>query len=405
MTAVMEDKDVYLTGFSRLEKSLKNDRLPWLNALRQSAIDRFAALGFPTLDDEEWRFTPLAALTRTPFEPADASDGMELAGGPLPAGAIFCPLAEALAKHPRLVEPHLGSHADSEEHAFTALNTAFLSQGAFLYLPKGCVVETPLTVRFHVRDAGRPQVWHRRILVIAEPASQATLIERYEGPAGAYFTNAVSEVVLGDGAVVDHVKVQQEGAQAFHVATMNIQLGKSSNFASHSITLGGQLTRNDIDACLGGAGGEVTLNGLYLGHGDQLIDNHTQIDHALPHCASHELYKGILDGKARGVFNGKIHVHPDAQKTDAKQTNKTLLLSDDATINTKPQLEIYADDVKCTHGATVGQLDAEALFYLRSRGIGADDARTLLTFAFANDIVSRIKVESLRTELEGVLRR
>jgi len=406
MTAVMEEKDVYLAGFSRLEQTLKNDRLPWLNALRQTAIDRFAALGFPTLDDEEWRFTPLTALTRTPFEPGDAGEGMELSGGPLPAGALFCPLSEALAQHPRLVEPHLGRHADSEDHAFTALNTAFLSQGAFLYLPQGCVVETPLTARFRARPAGGPLVWHRRLLVVAEPASQATLIERYDGPDGApYFTNAVSEVVLGDGAVIDHCKVQQEGDGAFHVAALNIQLGRSSNFASQSITLGGRLTRNDIDAYLGGAGGECTLNGLYLGRGQQLIDNHTQIDHALPHCASHELYKGILAGQAQGVFNGKIHVHPDAQKTDAKQTNQTLLLSDDATINTKPQLEIYADDVKCTHGATVGQLDAEALFYLRSRGIGSADARTLLTFAFANDIISRIKVESLRTELEGVLRR
>ncbi len=254
--------------------------------------------------------------------------------------------------------------------------------------------------------AARPvsSVWQRRSLLLVGDNSQVTLIENYGGPAETtYFTNAVTEIVVGTGAVVDHYKVQREGDRAFHMATMQVQLGRAAHFSSHAVTQGGQWVRNEINAVFEGEGGECTLNGLYQARGQQLIDNHTFIDHAYPHCASHELYKGILDGKARGVFNGKIYVRQDAQKTDAKQTNQTLLLSDDATINTKPQLEIYADDVKCTHGATVGQLDAESIFYLRSRGVGLAEARSLLTYAFANDIVSRIKVATVREELERSL--
>jgi Fe-S cluster assembly protein SufD len=247
-------------------------------------------------------------------------------------------------------------------------------------------------------------LWPRRTLIVASRNSQATVCERYYGlPGLIYFTSAVTEIVLDEGAILDHYKVQEEGDAAFHIATTQAHLGRSCNFSSHNITLGGRLTRNDVNAYLDGEGGECTLNGLYVGDGERLIDNHTRIDHAKPHCASHELYKGVLDGKARGVFAGRIYVHQDAQKTDAKQTNQTLLLSDDAVIDTKPQLEIFADDVKCTHGATVGQLDAEAVFYLRSRGIDLQAARSLLTYAFANDVVSRIKVESIRRHLEETL--
>ena len=218
-----------------------------------------------------------------------------------------------------------------------------------------------------------------------------------------YFTNAVTEVICAENAVIDHYKVQRESHDAFHIATMQVQLARSSNFTSHSIGLGGRLVRNDANAVLGGEGGECTLNGVYLANGRQLMDNHTAIDHAMPHCNSHEVYKGIIDGHARGVFNGKIFVRPDAQKTDAKQTNQTLLLSPDAQIHTKPQLEIFADDVRCTHGATIGQLSADALFYLRARGINKADARALLTYAFASDIVSRIKVEPIRAQLDHAL--
>jgi Fe-S cluster assembly protein SufD len=405
MTAVMEDKDVYLSSFARLEKHWKETDPPWLAKIRQSAIDRFAALGFPSLDDEEWRFTNLAPLTRVAFELARTAPAVvSFDGDCWPEGLILGSLAAALAEHPDLVTPHLTRLANSDEHAFTALNTAFLLDGAFVYLPRNCVLQTPIVIDFPHPADNQPRVWHRRCLVVAEANCQARIVERYAAEQDTtYFTNAVTEVVLGEGALIDYYKVQDESRKAFHIHTLQVQQGSSSNFSSHSITLGGALVRNDINAVLDAEGCECTLNGLYLGSGNQLIDNHTQIDHAKPHCTSHELYKGILDGHAKGVFNGKIHVHPDAQKTDAKQTNQTLLLSEDATINTKPQLEIYADDVKCTHGATVGQLDAEALFYLRSRGIGKDDARGLLTYAFANDIIGRIKIEALRDELEKLI--
>ncbi len=405
MTQVMEQTNPYISDFERLEKETAATTRPALHRLRKAAISRFATLGFPGPRDEEWRFTPVSPLVQVPFEWAHADGSSFTFDPPLPEGVLLCSLAEALEKHASLVEPHLGHHADYKSHPFTALNTAFLSDGVFLYVPPGRVVEG--TITFHYRPAATgtaPRVWHRRGLVVLGANSQAIVIEEFAGPAGArYFTNAVTEVVLGESAVLDHYKVQEEGSEAFHFHALQVRQDRASNFSSHTVTFGGQWVRNEINAVLAAEGCECTLNGLYQATGQQLIDNHTAIDHAKPHCNSHELYKGILDGKARGVFNGKIYVRQDAQKTDAKQTNQTLLLSDDATINTKPQLEIYADDVKCTHGATVGQLDAESLFYLRSRGIGAAEARALLTYAFANDVISRIKVDALRERLEHKL--
>jgi len=402
MTALMDDNDTYLSAFARFEKAHAGDR-PALVKLRHEAIERFAALGFPTLEDEDWRFTPLAALTRVPFIKV-APSGLHLES-PRRDGVIVCSLAQALTEHPDLVEPYLARYADYEEHAFAALNTAFLHHGAFVYLPPGAVVQEPIDLTSVVAAFGEPPlIWPRRALVVVGRNSQATISEKFFGlPGVPYFTTAVTEIVLDEGAIIDHYKVQQEGDGAFHIATTQVQMGRSSKFSSHNLTFGGKLTRNEVNAVLDGEGCECVLNGLYMGNGEQLIDNHTRIDHAKPHCASHELYKGILDGKARGVFSGKIYVHQDAQKTDAKQTNQTLLLSEDAIIDTKPQLEIFADDVKCTHGATVGQLDAESVFYLRTRGIGKDEARALLTFAFANDIIGRIKIEPLRAELESRL--
>jgi Fe-S cluster assembly protein SufD len=271
-----------------------------------------------------------------------------------------------------------------------------------VYVPPGVIVPDPITVPAIVssfNDRG-PYAWHRRSLFILGENSQATIAEQFGGLGVPYFTNAVTEIVLGEGAILDHYKVQEENDRAFHIASTHVHQQKASNFSTHYIGLGGALVRNEVHVRLDAEGCEATVNGLYMASGTQHMDNFTVIDHAKPHCASHELYKGILDGKAHGVFNGKIFVRQDAQKTDAKQTNQTLLLSDDATINTKPQLEIFADDVKCTHGATVGQLAADAIFYLRSRGIGEREARSLLTFAFANDIVSRIKVEPIRRRLE-----
>jgi Fe-S cluster assembly protein SufD len=427
----MEEKDQYLAAFAELEKRLKESPRAPLHRLRQAAVERFAALGFPTLDDEEWRFTNLAPLTRTRFRlagrrPLSAARLEQLAipigdctrlvfvNGffapelsavkELPAGAVAGSLAEALRNHPEKVDPHLARYAAYEEHPFTALNTAFVQDGAFLFIPKGKVVAEPIHLLFISTAENGPAVSHPRSLILVGENSQVRLVESYVGAEGeVYFTNAVTEIVAEQNAVVDHYKVQRESLSAFHVATLQVQQHQSSTFANHAFTLGGGLVRNEINAVLNAEGCECTLNGLYLAGGRQLIDNHTVIDHAMPHCASHELYKGILDGQAHGVFNGKIWVRPDAQKTDAKQTNQTLLLSEDATINTKPQLEIYADDVKCTHGATVGQLDAESIFYLRSRGIALAEARSLLTYAFANDIIRRVKVDPLRAALEDFL--
>jgi Fe-S cluster assembly protein SufD len=424
--AAREGKDVYLSSFPSFEEGLAEEVRSPLRRLRRAALERFAALGFPNLKDEDWRFTNLAPLLKIPFEPGEA-DGVARSGQHrlippdrpgtflvfengqrpllrhqglrLPDGVVVCTLAEALTRHPDLVKPHLARYADYQNQAFTALNTAFLRDGAFVYVPAGKVIEEPIYLTFATTTADTPFVWHRRCLLVSGPHSQARVVESYTGPEGLYFTNAVTEVVAAQGAVLDYYRLQRESKQAFHVATVQVRQDRNSNFTSHALAQGGSLARTDLNVVLDAEGGACTLNGLYLAAGDQLIDNTTRIDHARPRCTSHELYKGILDGRARGVFNGKIHVHRDAQKTDARQTNKTLLLSDDALIDSKPQLEIYADDVKCTHGASVGQLDEEQLFYLRTRGLGREAARQLLTYAFANEIVARIRIDWLRAQL------
>jgi Fe-S cluster assembly protein SufD len=433
MLETMSGKDVYLMDHAQFQKEQGDGDPGWLQRTREAAVERFAELGFPTARDEDWKFTSVARLAeaafgRPPVECRTLTTGRELfpsgaAAGPgllcmndsrpsviegslpLPRGVILCSLAQADRDHADLVKPHLGKVADYEHHAFTALNTAFLRDGAFIYVPPGTLVEVPIYLRLGVGVFSLdPYVWYRRALVVLGKGSQATVVEEYRGlPRTTYFTSAVTEVVLGESAVLDHYTLQQEGDAAFHVAATQVQQERGSNFSTHYLGFGGSLVRNEVRVRFEGEGAEATVNGLYLASGAQHMDNHTVIDHAKPHCASHELYKGILNDRARGVFNGKIFVRPDAQKTDAKQTNQTLLLSEDATINTKPQLEIYADDVKCTHGATVGNLDEEQLFYLRARGIDLAAARALLTFAFANDIVGRIKVEPLRGALERQL--
>ena len=434
MTQALETiKDRYLAQF---EQGNAGHGPSWLLPLRRAAISRFGELGFPTRHDEEWRFTNIAPIVELPFQPAGLErdgavaqyalrnlessqpgfDSIRLvfingryapelsSAGTLPATVKVGSLTEALQADTDRLEQHLARYAGFENNAFVALNTAFFEDGGFVSISRGAVIEKPVHLMYLSTAPERPTVSHPRTLIVAEENSQATIIESYVGLGeDVYFTNAVTEIVLGENAVVDHYKLLRESGPAFHIATQQTQLSRSSNFSSHSITLSGAIVRNDVNAVMGGEGGECTLNGLYLATGRQLVDNHTVIDHAMPHCNSHELYKGILDGKARGVFNGKIFVRQDAQKTDAKQTNKTLLLSEDAQINTKPQLEIFADDVKCTHGATVGQLDPEALFYLRSRGIGADDARSLLIYAFASDIIRRIKVAPIREQLDEIL--
>jgi Fe-S cluster assembly protein SufD len=321
----------------------------------------------------------------------------------LPGGVVVASLASVLETDPGLVDPYFTRCAPCDRQAFTALNTAFAVDGAVVYVPANVVLAEPVHVLYY-STAPAPIVTFPRTIIVAGDNSQGKIIETYAGRDGErYFTDAVTEIVGGENSHLEHYRVQRESLAAFHVSSTFVYLERTAVFAQQSFTLGGAITRNDIAAKLDGEGVECTVNGLYLGNGDRLVDNHTAIDHAKPHCASHEIYKGMLDGRARGVFNGKIFVRQDAQKTDAKQTNQVLLLSDEATINTKPQLEIFADDVKCTHGATVGQIDADALFYLRARGIGEDEARAMLVHAFASDIIDRVTIEPLRESLESTL--
>jgi len=374
MTAVSEQIGAWVSEFTR-----QAPVAPWIQQLREAAFQRFVDLGFPTTHNEEWRFTNVSPIARANFPVAQPklSEPRPLGNGP---------------------ESHLAKYAAFHQNLFVALNTAFLNRVAVVQVPAGTVLEAPIEITY---EATPGAAVHPRTLILIGANAQCSIVETYKGE-GRYFTNAVTEIVAGEGAVVDHYKIQRESPEAFHVATLQAQVGRSANFSSHSISLGGALVRNDIGAVLS-EGTEATLNGLYIVNGTQHIDNHTVIDHAKPHGASHELYKGILDGQAHAVFNGRIIVRKDAQKTDSKQTNKNLVLSDEAVIDTKPELQILADDVRCTHGATIGQLDAESLFYLRSRGIGKEEARSLLTWAFAQDIVDRIKVQSLKDSLEGIL--
>lgn len=406
---------------------------------RRRAFERFTALGMPTTRLEAWRFTNVAPIADTAFtlaEPAEreaakafaaahalpgVGAGLTFVNGRhvapasdvsgLPAGVDVASLADVLASDAggetrAAVESRLASCADFENEAFTALNTALLHDGAVVRVPAGAVVEQPIQLLFVTSPppGGEPVTTHPRVLIVVGENARVRIAESHGGGGRSpYLTNTVAEVVAGPGAVVDHYKVIRESPAGHHVGALRVRLGRGANFSSHAITLGGAIVRHDAHARLDGEGAECTLNGLYLADGRRLVDNHTTIHHAKPRCSSHELYKGILDGDARAVFNGKIVVALDAQKTDAKQTNKALLLSEEAQINTKPELEIFADDVKCTHGATVGQLDADALFYLRARGLGPEQARNVLIHAFASDLLNHVAIEPLRERLEDLL--
>jgi len=426
MTQVAEKPTV----FARALEKRPTGGPRWLDDLRSRGAAKFAALGIPTVRDEDWRFTNVAPIGAVDFELAGPISGTagRLAGAAyadapirlvvvngrfdttlsrmkeLPAGVHAGSLASSLKDYADVVQRYFGQLADLNARSFTALNTAFVQDGAFIHVPEGVTVDTPIHVVFVPGGEGGQVMAHPRTLVVAGAGAQVTVIESYVGGADeTYFSNAVSEVFVGDNAGVDHYKVQRESLAAFHVGTLHAHTSRSSRFSSHSFTLGGRLVRNDASAILDGEGGDCTLNGLYLADRDRLVDNHTAIDHAKAHCGSHEVYKGILGGTARAVFNGKIIVRQDAQKTDAKQTNRALLLTDGATINTKPQLEIFADDVKCTHGAAIGQLDEDAIFYLRARGLTYADARDMLIHAFAGQVLDGVKVEPLREALEAEL--
>ena len=352
----------------------------FVRALRERGMARFTALGFPTTKVEDWKYTNIAPIARETF--ALAPEGVEGAAA--------------------LVEPHLGALAAIEDDAVAALNTAFVQDGVFVHLPAGCQLAAPIHCLFVSFANGTPTVSHPRVLVVAEAGSAASIIEQHVGR-GRYWTNAVSELVVGPGASLAHHKVQREDTAAYHLAAVAAAQAADSQFASRAVALGAALSRSAIATRLGAPGAACDFDGLYIADGTQHVDHHTTIDHARPRGTSRELYKGILAGRATGVFNGKVFVRPDAQQTDAQQMNQNLLLSDDAQVDTKPQLEIFADDVKCSHGATIGQLDEDAIFYLRARGIDQPEARRLLIYGFANELVARVRVEPLRRQLEAVL--
>jgi Fe-S cluster assembly protein SufD len=434
MTQTMEKvkTDPYLEKFGHFEAQTQQPS--WLFPLRKAGIASFAEQGFPTLQDEDWRFTNVAPIANRPFQPvfessiakisADALRQFPFARIPgsklvfingiysaplsklsgLPAGVKVGNLAAMLPAHAAFLEKHFARYAQTEGNAFTALNQAFFQDGGFVHVPNGVTVEEPIQFVFVSTTKQTGATISPRNLVIAEANSKVTVIENYVSLDGnGYFTNAVTELVARENANLEVIKVQDEAADAYHVATIHGHFGRTSRVNFHSFALGSRLSRNNIRAKLAGEGLECILNGLYITKDEQLADHHMIVEHAEPHCASHEYFNGILDDKSKGVFHGRILVQRLAQKTDAKQTNKNLLLSDDATADTKPQLEIYADDVKCTHGATIGQLNDESIFYLRSRGISTDKARQMLIHAFAGEIIERIQCEAAREELDQLV--
>jgi Fe-S cluster assembly protein SufD len=366
-----------------------------LAELRRRAFRRFEDLGFPTAKNEAWRYTGIQAILATDWKPR--ARGLRPAS-PLPAGVRVRPLAEALDA----AEPHLAAIASFDDNAFAALNTALFDEAVVVEIERGAHVAEPILLHFGGEPHPDPEMSFPRVLVLARAGSQASIVETYSG-ADRRLSDAVTEIVLEDGAILEHTKLQTEGEETFHLHTLAARLSRDSRFTSHNVALGSTLARTDLHVTLAGRGAECHLYGLYVGKERQHLDNYTVIDHAEPHCASRELYKGILDDASRGVFHGKIIVRPDAQKTDAIQTNKNLILSREALVNSTPALEILADDVKCKHGSTTGQLDDKALFYLRSRGIGEADARALLTYAFAAEVAERIPVASVRTAVEREL--
>jgi Fe-S cluster assembly protein SufD len=429
----MQATDRYLEHFSRFEREAAGNGGRWLAPVRRAAMARFAELGFPTPRDEDWRFTNVAPIANTAFQlpggapPAVVAAALEpftFAGGAgarlvfvdgryapalsevpsPPRGVAAASLAESLAAHRDLVEPHLARYMDVQQDAFAALNTAFLDDGAFVHIPRGTVLEKPIHLLYVATPRAVPTITHPRNLIVAGEDSQAAVVEDYVSLGdGVSFSNAVTELVVGPNGVVSHTLIERESPQAFNVSSLRIQQYRSSNVASHSLLLGGALVRNNIHPVLAGEGGECLINGLFLANGRQHMDNYMKVEHAAPRCDSRQFYNGILDGQSRGVFHGRIIVHKAAQKTDAKQTNRNLLLSEEAQIDTKPQLEIYADDVKCTHGATIGQIDEDAIFYLRSRGLPLASARALLLFAFANENLQRMKAGPVRRHLEALV--
>lgn len=435
MIGIKKGQKAYVQQFAQRAKESAGEA-PWVRALRQRGMEQFTALGFPTARDEEWKYTDVAPILTTAFQPATKVSGgvtreeidrkpltrlqcsirlVFVNGifsgklstiGELPAGVKVSNLAPLFTSGEQAIGCHLGRYTRLEGHPFVALNTTFLQDGALVEIAPGCTLEEPILAVFIATADGAATISHPRNLYRFGAASRATVIESYLSLGeGVHFTNAVSELVADEGARIEHYNLQQENEQAFHVATLQAMQARGSHLFSHNISFGGALTRNDIHVVLDGEDAECDLGGLFVATGRQHVDNHTTIDHAQPNCSSRELYKGILSEQSVGVFNGKILVRQDAQKTNASQRNNNLLLSEEATINTKPQLEIYADDVRCKHGATVGQISEEALFYMRSRGITQEAARDLLTYGFAGELFDPMSWVTVRSRLEQMLYR
>jgi Fe-S cluster assembly protein SufD len=428
-TATEQEKQSYLADLSALGDARRSGPR-WLRELRAGAEARFAERPFPTTHDEDWKYTSVAPILRVPFRTRRTTERLtpsdiESLGpfhGEVPRlvfdGGMFAPeLSSGLvdgtgftvrslgdAFDSAVVERHLGRHIGSEPNAFVLLNTALLLDGAVVYVPRGRIVEQPVHIVFVAASEDGLSASHPRVLIVADEGAQATIVESYVSEMGERsFTNAATEVVVGDGAVVRHCRIQNESDAAFHIATTSVHLGRDGYFSSFVLSAGGALARSDLNVTLGDTGGTCALDGLYLAGATQHVDNHTAIDHSAPYCGSRQLYKGVLGGRARAVFNGKVIVRPGAQKTDAQQTNRNLLLSNEATVDTKPQLEIFADDVKCTHGAAIGQLDEEAMFYLKSRGMDGAQARVILTQGFAVEVLGRLMSEAVRPPLEQLV--
>jgi Fe-S cluster assembly protein SufD len=423
----------------------------WLAEARRAALAHFEALRLPTTRHEDWRFTSLAPLAGTSFARAGEGDAAAVARlltvpgapplspaplprrgrgsgegamatpdgprlvfvngrldpsrssrGALPHGAVLSSLAAALRDVPDAVRPHLGRLARADDHAFVAANAALFEDGGFVLLPRGTDLDPPIALVFVTDAAAGPVAVHPRTLVVAEEGARATVEEVFVGR-GAGLTNAVTELVLADGAHVEHVRLQLEADDAFHVGIVHAEQGARSSLAAHAFTLGGRISRSELRSRLLGEGARVAANGLYMADGARIADNFSFVEHAVPHCTTTESYKGILDGRARGVFSGRIRVLPGAQKTVAHQLSSNLLLSEDAVVDAKPQLEIFADDVKCGHGGTVGQLDAAALFYLRARGLPEAEARSLLIWAFASEMVGLVGAPALRARAKNLV--
>lgn len=431
MVDLLNPKTAWLDDFRRAQGDLASRGPPWMRTLRASAMARFDALGFPGPKHEEWKYTNVGPIARTRFVPAEAvrdppresfdaatfgameARRLVFVNGrfaprlssipPADDGFRVRPLSEAFADGADL-EPHLGRLAGFEGNPFIALNTAFARDGAFVSVPRGRALEGPIYLVFLGLPSGDPWVAHPRNLILLGDGSAARVVEMYLGVGGGtYLTNAVTEISAGEGAVLDYLKVQQEPEAAYHVATTGVEQKRAANVTCTTISLGGALTRSDVRTEFAGEGGELSMNGLFVLAGHQHFDAHTWIDHRTPACTSRELYKGILDGSSRGVFNGMIYVRRGAQKTVARQTNKNLLLSQDAHVDSTPGLEIQADDVKCNHGSSIGQLDDNSVFYLRSRGIDQETARSLLTYAFGTEVVGLVKVPAVRAGLDAFI--